>query len=94
MSDRLLRPDISDCATQQETAAWLLACPLATLVTEEAFIRRTLRLSGFREGLSYLETMLSVLREDRREDGNLMNYMAFATANGRLWRVADGLPPR
>ncbi|MBP1841996.1 hypothetical protein J2046_000240 [Rhizobium petrolearium] len=94
MTDRLLRPDISDCETDQEAAAWLLACPLGTLAAEEAFIRRYLRLTGFREGLCYLDTMLSVLREDRREDGNLMNFMAFATANGRLWRVADGLPPR
>jgi hypothetical protein len=83
--------DISECDTPQDMARWLLRCPLPHLDRDEMFIRRWLRATGFREGLSYLDTMLSVLREDRREDGNLMSFMAFSVANGRLWRLAEGL---
>lgn len=82
----LLSMDICDCGTHRERAEWLLHCPLSRLVTDEAFIRRWLQSCGFREGLSYLDTMLSVLREERRDDGNLLHSMAFATCNGRLVR--------
>lgn len=91
MKDRLLRPDIADCSGPQDMAAWLLTCPLSMLIADEAFIRRWLQMTGFREGIGYLDTMLSLMREDRREDGNLLHFMTFCAANGRLWRVADGL---
>lgn len=86
MMPALLSTDICDCSTHRERAEWLLRCPLGRLVTDEAFIRRWLQSCGFREGLSYLDTMISVLREERREDGNLLHLMAFATCNGRLAR--------
>lgn len=86
MMPALLSRDICDCSTHHERAEWLLRCPLGRLVTDEAFIRRWLQSCGFREGLSYLDTMISVLREERREDGNLLHSMAFATCNGRLAR--------
>jgi hypothetical protein len=86
--------DISECSTQQDLARWLLRCPPAVLQIDQGFIRRWLQAAGFREGLSYLETILSVFREERREDGQFTNFMAFAAANGRLWRIADGLEPR
>lgn len=85
--------DISECATSQEAAQWLLRCSLSDLVRDESFIRRWLQQTGFRQGLSYVDTILSVLREDRREDGHLMHSMSFSVANGRLYRVAEGLEP-
>ncbi|UIK04891.1 hypothetical protein [Neorhizobium galegae] len=91
MKDRLLRPDIVDCNGPREMASWLLTCPFSTMISEEAFIRRWLQMAGFREGLGYLDTILSIMREDRREDGNLLHIMSFSAANGRLWRVADGV---
>ena len=93
MRETLLRPDISDCNGHREMAAWLLTCPFSAMISDEAFIRRWLQMAGFREGLGYLDTILSILREDRREDGNLLHIMSFSAANGRLWRVADGLMP-
>lgn len=86
MTAALLSMDICDCCTNRERAEWLLRCPLGRLVTDEAFIRRWLQSCGFREGLSYLDTMTSVLRDERRDDGNLLHSMAFATCNGRLAR--------
>nr|WP_250811641.1 hypothetical protein [Neorhizobium tomejilense] len=91
MRDRLLRPDIADCNGHREMAAWLLTCPFSTMISDEAFIRRWLQIADFREGLGYLDTILSIMREDRREDGNLLHIMSFSAANGRLWRVADGV---
>jgi hypothetical protein len=86
--------DISDCGTPQDMARWLLRCPPAVLQADQGYIRRWLQAAGFRDGLSYLEIILSVMREERREDGSFANFMVFATANGRLWRVADGIEPR
>jgi hypothetical protein len=94
MSTHSTYTDISDCGTSQEMARWLLRCPLAVLQADQGYIRRWLQAAGFRDGLSYLDIILSVLREERREDGNFAHMMAFASANGRLWRVADGLEPR
>lgn len=85
--------DISECATPQDMARWLLRCPPCDLMRDEFFIRRWLQSTGFRHGLSYLETILSILREDRREDGHFMHSMSFFAANGRLYRVAEGLEP-
>lgn len=85
--------DIADCDTDEERAKWLLQCPLRRLVLEEDHIRYWLRLNRFSAGSAYLDNMLSVLREDRREDGRLLHFMAFATTNGRLYRVALGMAP-
>ncbi len=93
MRDAASSFDISDCATQQDMALWLLRCPLSGLILDEAFIRRWLRLSGFGEGLFYLESMLSILREDRRDDGHIASHMSFCCINGRLRRIAEGREP-
>lgn len=85
--------DISECNGDQEAARWLLQCSLADLIRDESFIRRWLRMTGFRQGLAYLDTMLSVMREERREDGQILHWMAFTVANGRLHRIAEGLEP-
>ncbi|TWF53247.1 hypothetical protein [Neorhizobium alkalisoli] len=85
--------DISECETPQDMARWLLRCPFDDLSRDEGFIRRWLQCTGFREGLAYIESILAVIRAERREDGQLMHFMAFSTANGRLWRVAEGLEP-
>ena len=85
--------DISECASPQDMARWLLQCSIADLLRDETFIRRWLRQTGFREGASYLDTITSFLREDRREDGHFMHSMTFSVANGRLWRLAEGLEP-
>ncbi len=83
--------DISECATVEEMASWLLRCPPESLQRDEFFIRRWLRTTGFREGLDYLEFTLSFFREERREDGQFMCLTAFQAANQSLWRLAEGL---
>lgn len=82
--------DISECATAEEMASWLLRCPPESLQRDEFFIRRWLRTTGFREGLDYLEFTLSFFRGERREDGQFICLTAFQSANQRLWRVAEG----
>lgn len=85
--------DITDCSTHQEAAYWLLQCSPSDLMRDEAFIRRWLRMAGFRDGLSYLETLLSFLREGRREDGHFINFTTFSVANRRLQRIAEEICP-
>lgn len=91
--NRALPASHDACVTRKEWAAWLLRAPLATLLRDEMTIRNRLRLSGFREGLVYLDAELAMLRAERREDGQTVDYIGIAIARGLMSRIDEGLPP-
>lgn len=86
--------DLADCETDAQRARWLLCCPPERLILYDRAIRLWLNLARFEDGLSYLDTILLILRDTRRDDGNFSNSMNFAVANGRLRRVAEQLEAR
>jgi hypothetical protein len=94
MTDADLRPDLDECATDQERARWLLTAPIATLVRDENFIRMVLRGVQFRQGLDYLDAELKLHRSPRRGDGEIIDLISISSARGRMERIACGLPPR
>lgn len=84
--------DLSSCMDDAGRARWLLHCPLAAILLHERLIRGMLELDSFHAGIAYLDTMIAIIREKRRPDGRLQNFMAFCVANGRIRRIAESLP--
>ncbi|MDO5895107.1 hypothetical protein [Agrobacterium sp. Azo12] len=79
--------------SREERAAWLLSCPLDTLLSCEMTIRNRLLNARFREGLDYLDAELADLRRERPADGGRFCSMPVGAARGRMERIALGLPP-
>lgn len=79
---------LADARTDMERAAWLLACPLAVLLTDEATIRQALQAAGFAQGLKYLEIETAALRGMRDIEGWPPLYMQRMVARGVMhWRA-------
>lgn len=79
---------LADAQTEEERAAWLLACPLSLLLSEEPTIRRVLQTAGFAQGLVYLGVETSSLRCVRDDLGRPPLLMQRCAARGVMhWRA-------
>lgn len=80
---------LADAQTDEERAAWLLACPLSLLLSEESTIRRVLQTCGFLQGVAYLDIEISALVGTRDDHGRQPLHMERCAARGVMrWRAA------
>ncbi|QRM55131.1 hypothetical protein [Sinorhizobium sp. BG8] len=84
--------EIAAATNDAERAAALLRCSLSLLMTCEFTLRNRFMLTGFHEGIAYLDAELLALRTPRDAEGGIVNSMAVDVGRGRMRNVAAGLP--
>lgn len=82
---------LSECRSHAERAEWLLTVPLSVLSHYEMTIRNRLQISGFHEGVDYLEHELRVFRAPR-SDGFFAYGADWAEAKIKVLALAAASP--